>query len=73
MEDVIGSGLYEAVGEHYFSWAGCDYCDSEGADVTDYKGYRNLEDAQAPNREEKEYDFKLCDDCHNKLYYGDVT
>lgn len=69
--DCIGSGLYEQVGEPYFSWQGCDYCKGGGGNVTDYKGYRNLEDAQAPNREELEYEFQLCDDCLYKLVYGE--
>jgi hypothetical protein len=72
IEDVIGSGLFEAEGEPYFSWDGCDYCNGGGGDITDYKGYRNLEDAQAANREEREYEFKLCGECLNTLYYGDV-
>jgi len=70
--ECISSGLFEAEGEPYFSWDGCDYCNGGGGDITDYKGYRNLEDAQAANREEREYEFKLCGDCLNTLYYGDV-
>ena len=69
--DCIGSGLYEEVGDSYFSWQGCDYCKGGGGDVTDFKGYRNLTDAQAPNREELEYEFQLCNECLNKLVYGE--
>ena len=75
IKDVIGSGLFEEKGEPYFSWSGCDYCGTgqgRGVMVSDYKGFRNLGDAQAPNRDEKEYDFRLCGECLNKLYYGDL-
>jgi len=70
IEDVIGSGLFENEGEPYFSWEGCEYCaDGLGATVTDFQGYRNLEDAQAGP--DKEYEFRLCNECLNTLYYGE--
>lgn len=68
--DCVSSGLCEQMGEPYFSWAGCDYC-GEAGNVADYKGYRNIEEAQNPNREELEFEFQLCDDCLYKLTYGE--
>ena len=64
IEQVIGSGLFSFDDEHCFSWQGCEHCaDGLGATVYDLQGYRNLEDTEA-------YDFQVCGDCINGLYYG---
>ena len=67
IEIVIGSGLFSDRGEPCFSWDGCDYCRQGGSTVTDYDGYLSLDDAHVGP--ENLYDFKLCGDCLNQLYY----
>jgi hypothetical protein len=63
IEQVIGSGLFSFDDEPYFSWQGCAHCaDGLGATVYDLQGYRGLEDR-------KLYDFQVCGDCVNRLYY----
>ena len=68
IEDVIGSGLFEDEGNDFYSVRGCEYCGEENT-VRLFEGYRNLEEAHAG---ENEYDFQLCNDCLNKLYYGEL-
>ncbi len=39
----IGSGLFSADGEAYFTWRGCDYCSPNvGNTVTDCDGFPSL-------------------------------
>ena len=64
IEQVIGSGLFSFDDESYFSWQGCEHCaDGLGATVYDLQGYRSLEDTEL-------YEFQVCGDCINRLYYG---
>ena len=64
IEQVIGSGLFSFDDDPYFSWQGCEHCaDGLGATVYDLQGYRSLEDRDL-------YDFQVCGDCINRLYYG---
>jgi hypothetical protein len=73
IEQVIGSGLWSAEDNGYFTWQGCDYCaPSPGNTVYNVRGFTNLASAQASNREELEHDFYLCGECINTLYYGKV-
>ena len=64
IEQVIGSGLFSFDDETHFSWRGCEYCaNGLGATVFDLQGCRSLEDTES-------YNFQVCGDCINRLYYG---
>ena len=63
IEQVIGSGLFSFDDEPHFSWRGCEYCADIGATVYNLHGYRNLADTEL-------YEFQVCGDCINSLYYG---
>ena len=64
IEQVIGSGLFSFDDEPHFSWQGCEHCaDGLGSTAYDLQGYRSLEDTES-------YDFRVCGDCINRLYYG---
>ena len=64
IQQVIGSGLFSFDDEAHFSRQGCEHCaDGLGATVYDLQGYRSLEDREL-------YDFPVCGDCINRLYYG---
>ena len=64
IEQVIGSGLFSFDDEPHFNWQRCEHCaDGLGATVYDLQGYRSLEDKES-------YDFRVCGDCINRLYYG---
>ena len=64
IEQVIGSGLFSFDDESHFSWEGCERCaNGLGATVYDLQGYRSLEDRRL-------YEFQICGDCINSLYYG---
>jgi len=69
IEQVINSGLFSFGEESYFTWHGCDYEGNKlGATVYDCSGYLTLEQAQGgPGNL---YEFKLCGECLNTLYYG---
>ena len=61
---VIGSGLFSIDDEPHFSWQGCEHCaNGLGSSVYDLQGYRSLEDRTL-------YEFEVCGDCINSLYYG---
>jgi hypothetical protein len=62
--DVIGSGLFSSADEGHFSWRGCDNCaNGLGATVYDITG--------RPHLGAEEYQFQVCADCLNSLYYGE--
>ena len=66
--DVIGSGLFSASEESYFSHDGCEHCaNGLGATVYDVKGYPSLQAAHNGDL----YEFQVCGDCLNSLYYGE--
>jgi hypothetical protein len=70
VERCINSGLFDYGDEFYFTWGGCDYCNNGlGNTVTDCKGFMSLEEAQ--NDKDNYYEFKVCNECLNKLYYGE--
>ena len=63
IEHVIGSGLFSFDDEPHFSWQGCAHCaEGLGATVYDLQGYRCLKDRTL-------YEFQICADCINSLYY----
>jgi hypothetical protein len=64
IEQVIGFGLFSFDDEPYFRWQGCQHCAGGlGAMVYDVHGYRSLEETEW-------YEFQICGDCINALYYG---
>ncbi len=64
IEQVIGSGFFSFDDEPHFSWHGCEHrANGLGATVHDLQGYRSLEDRTL-------YEFEVCGDCINSLYYG---
>jgi hypothetical protein len=63
IEQIISSGLFSLDDEPHFSWQGCEHCaDGLGATVYDLQGRRSLEDTES-------FDFQVCGDCINRLYY----
>jgi hypothetical protein len=67
IEQVIGSGLFSFEDEPHFTWHGCEHCaDGLGAEVYELRGYRSLDNTEL-------YEFQVCGDCINRLYYGTET
>jgi len=68
IEQVIRGGLFDYSDEPFFTWRGCSYCKGGGADVYECSGYRSLAEAKAGYA--NLYEFNLCGECLNELYYG---
>lgn len=67
IEKCFESGLVSFGDTAYFTWRGCDYCNGgKGADVYDCQGAISLLSGN------EQYDFRLCGECINDLYYGEV-
>jgi len=64
VRQVIASGLFSIADDAHFSWRGCDTCTEDlGATVYDGQG------RMTPRGEV--YEFQICADCVNRLYYGE--
>lgn len=68
IREIVDGGLFSEKSDTYFSWHGCDFCGHAG-DIQEYDGYKNLEEAKKGRG--NLYDFKLCNGCLNRLYYGE--
>jgi hypothetical protein len=69
IELCITSGLFSVDGEEYFSSQGCQYCNpSLPGTVSDCDGFVSLADARMGNLRQ----FRICGECLNSLYYGEV-
>jgi hypothetical protein len=70
VETIIRNGIFTTEPEPHFSHLGCDTCPAPRLGATVYSGQGFLNLAAAQTDKDDFYEFQVCGDCLNRLYYG---